>query len=244
MSNKKHGIYIELDCILDTRLATLCQVDESLVDAAFANNYFKRQEDSFPKIKKETFKTLYDNRDSETLKFAYQTSCVELVNIIINTVLKNCVDQPLATGCKLFVNIYPYKLTDIEINTLLALMIEQTRDLVDIEIINMSPDSLTTSYCRDKIDCMFMYDYNAWLDAQCKNKNILKAVIRHIKVYGPRIYFNKIPSDSELKSMEKDGLTPFKAVEDMASVLVDLDLIDISMFCVDVSKFVKTGKKT
>lgn len=244
MTYRKHGIYAELDCILDTRLATLCQVDEKLVDEAFKANYFKREEDSFPKIKKETFSKLYKVRDSETLKFASQTSCLELINIIINTVLKNCVDQPLAIGCKLFINVYPYVLTEEESNTLLTIIVESTKSIVDVELLYFPLEKLTPTFCKENIDCMFMYDYNAWLEVHCKNKNILKASLRHIKLFGPRIYFNKVPTHQELRSMERDGITPFKAVEDMASVLIDLELIEVSMFSVDVDKFLNKNKET
>ena len=44
---KKQGIYISLDALLDTRLATLFQLNEEIMKQNLSNNYFNRQIDIF-----------------------------------------------------------------------------------------------------------------------------------------------------------------------------------------------------
>lgn len=43
----KQGIYVELDCLLDTRLATLFQIKNELVDIVLSQGYLQREEDVF-----------------------------------------------------------------------------------------------------------------------------------------------------------------------------------------------------
>ena len=68
-----HGLYIDIDALLDTRLATLYLVHPELTLHAIASPYEEREEDAFPHVPRELFAKLYAARDVETLQNATTT---------------------------------------------------------------------------------------------------------------------------------------------------------------------------
>ena len=240
---KIFGIYIDLDSLFVTRLGTLGIVDEGLISLALESNYMVRQQDSFPALKKETFKQLYDLRDSETLKISPITSCFKLLNELVFNTLKIAIDSPDCTGVKIFLNIYPYKLTDQEIGDLMDLLVTSTKDKAQIEIISKTPDELTVDYCDNNLVALVMYDYNSWLEANVLNGGFKRKNLTHIMLISPKLYLHKIPTDKEIREVGRKGLTPFKAVTMLASTMIRLELMDINVFSVDLDQYRKAKQQ-
>lgn len=233
---RKQCIYVELDCLLDTRLGTLSLLGDTVVEAALENNYFTREEDTFPLVNKDLFKKLYDTRDKELIKISPRTHCVEYLNEIIFKLLEMCTKTPIGTGVSLFINIYPYKLNEKEITELIEVYIDMTKGLCDIVLIDKSLDELTPMFCKNRFNIMFMYYYSDWLEIHSKNNNFRKVLLNEIKVYGPKVYFNRKPNEYEKRKLDRSNTDPFKLVEKMASVLIDLELLDPIIFSADFVK--------
>lgn len=233
------GIYIELDCLFDTRLGTLALLDEQLATAALDNNYLAREQDVFPHIKKETFKKLYELRDVENLRLSPITTCFKLLNDLVHNTLKIAMDSPDCTGCKIFLNIHPYKLSEEEVGDMLELVVTATRGQVEVEIISASPEQLTVDYCDRKFVILVMYDYNAWLEANVVNGSFKKKNMTDAMLIGPKLYLHKVPTAKDLKQLGVKGMTPFKAVTMLASSMIRLELMNVDIFSVDLSQYVK-----
>lgn len=238
------GIYIDIDSLFDTRLGTLALLDENLVPVVLNENYMGREQDVFPPLKKETFKQLYELRDSETLRLSPVTSCFKLLNDLVLNTLKIALDSPDCTGAKIFLNIYPYKLSDEEIGDLMDLVVTSTMNKVQVEVIYLAPGELTVDYCSRNLVVLVMYDYNAWLEANVVNGGFKKKNLTDLMLVAPKLYLHKVPTPKEVREIGMKGMTPFKAVTILASPMIRLELMDVNVFSVDLEEYANKTKPT
>ena len=92
--DKVSRILISLDCILDTRLAVIMDINPSLVDKVLVNkdfNYHERLSDEFPDVDKSDFNARYSNRDITILA---QSRVTNIFNFLIES------NEILQTGCR------------------------------------------------------------------------------------------------------------------------------------------------
>ncbi len=249
MTSKKHkdenlhSIYVSLDCLLDTRLGTLALVNEDLVEAVIKNNYLVREEENFPPLKKQTFLDLYKTRDKEVLKLSPLTLCCEMVSDMALGILTKAVDTPYFTGVEIVINTYPYKLTQEEEKDLLTSFVILTNKFICIRLINVSVEDLKPDWCCKSFACMVMYNYDEWLEYHVVNKNFQNIKSAEMVVYGPKIFFNRKPTNEELKVLKRQNIEPFKLVEEIASTVIKLQLLDIGVFCMDIFKYEKVKEQ-
>lgn len=231
------GVYVDLDSLFDTRLGCLYEANEALVPLALNRGYLTREEDNFKPLSKKSFNDLYAVRDKDTLKVSPITNCPSLLLELVMNGLKLSIDSPDFTGCKVFVNIYPYKLSEEEISDILALIVTITSSKAIVEIIDLSPGDLTVKFADKNLDVMVMYDYNTWIDENVKNEGFKKQSLTDLMLIGPKIYFHKTPTSEDIKKLNLNGLTPFKAIKVMASPLIKLELMDIDVFSVNIDSY-------
>jgi len=236
LKNTTQGIYIELDCLLDTRLGTCRRIDESNIGNILSSGYHKRKKDEFPNIDKETFNDLYKKRNVLTLSLSNITNVVKILNKIIKEYFVMLEYQPLYTSMEIFLNIYPYKLNKEELDEIVLCLKYWTDNLVPITVINKDNKNLTVKWVYENIDTMFKYDYDDWLDSQVDNFKLLQ--LNDVHLLSPAIYLNgEIPTEEEESEAisdigDRDVVTSFNAVEKMARPLIDLNLIDVSNFSI------------
>lgn len=229
---KKQGIYISLDALLDTRLATLFQHDNELMKLNLSKGYLKRPIDIFEGIDKEVFDVKYSKRDKHTLKDSMINKVIKMIKELVNEMLKQALTSPFHTGPKIFLNIYPYSLLKEEETILLRGLIHSTNKLADIEIIDYSDEMLTPKFLKDNLAILFMYDYNNWLDVQVEN--FKKLPCPEITLIAPELYFKKLPSKEEILDMSEQQIDPFKATEILSAPLIGLKLYNIDLFCANI----------
>lgn len=239
---KIFGVYVDIDCLFDTRLSTLGLIDPSLILAALDEGYIKREQDSFSFLKKDRFKELYDLRDVETLRAAPVTNCFQLLHELVINIIKTSIDSPDCTGAKVYVNIYPYKLTNEEIGDLLELIVTYTDKKAQVEIIDLSPDKITVDFCDNNLVALVMYDYNTWLEANTLNGGFKRKSLNDLILMAPKLYLHKVPTDKEIKACGIKGLTPFKAVKMLASSLIRLEFMEVEAFSVDLTLYKQKHK--
>lgn len=229
--DKKQGIFIELDVLLDTRLATLYNLGEENMISALNNGYFIRRTDTFYGTDKETFDKAYKARDKETLKNAGITKMIGFVRELIYAMNTQAIEEPIHSGPKIYVNIYPYKLNDDEITSIIKATALATGELCDIEIVDMTPDEVTPAFCKSNLAIMFLYNYAPWLEAQAERFKITRC--SEITVIVPGIYFNKEPTKEELSKALSTYMHPLKAIEFVSAVFINLKLYEIDNFCLN-----------
>ena len=229
---KKQGIYIAIDALLDTRLATIFLHDKNLVPDILKSNYFNREIDDFKGIDREIFKSLYAVRNKLTLKDSIITRCVILLKEIVSAMVQQAVSSPFHSGPKIFLNTYPYKLDKDEEKIILSALVQVTGKLADIQLVHMTNEDLTPSFLKDNLAVLLMYEYGSWLDAQAEN--FKKKPCPEISVIVPGIYFDRLPTKDELEEALEKQMHPFKAIEYMSSVMIGLKLHDVELFSASI----------
>jgi hypothetical protein len=230
--NKKQGIYIELDALLDTRLATIFLMGEDKINEAFNEKYFERKTDTFKGVDKEEFDKAYKARDKNTLRQAVVTKAIGFIKELVITMTSQAVNSPVHAGPKIFINTYPYALEKEEENAIVEGMVYATNKVCDIQAVNMPPATLTPQFIKDNLSILFMYDYAPWLEAQAEN--FQKTPCPQYSVIVPGIYFIREPTPAEMVEMIRDTMHPLRMLEMVSSTFIDLKLYDIDLFCASI----------
>lgn len=228
------GVYVDLDCLLDSRLGTLLNEGYSFEDI-ISNGYHERNSDSFFDLSIEDFKALYDKRDTDVLAQSKLTNLIFIIKNILKEYLSVLDASPVYNQIKLYVNVWPYKLDAYEEEQMVLSIKRWINYMVPIEVINISPEHLTTFWVNTHVDTMFKYDFHDWLTIQRHAFN--RQQLTEVKLLGPALYHVKVPTEEEIQSAIKDIKTHtvsslFEATEVLAMPLIDLNIIDVSHFSV------------
>lgn len=221
---KTSAILVELDVILDTRMATLNRMGEQAVANALKAGYHDRPFDFFPGVDEAEFKRLYDARDKVTLAQALVTPICQLVREFVAKTLDNVHNSPFHYHPKIVLNIHPYKLTEGEINVMIKTLRGLTLGAADIEVIDKSYAELTPLYVKNYLSTMVLYQYDQWLEAHSASGAFKQVTAPDVTLLAPAIYFKK--PDKKPKADED----PFAAMMQLASPFIGLVLMPIEKF--------------
>jgi len=230
-TKKLETIYVELDAILDTRLGTISKINSDIASSLLlSEKYHTRDEDAFVGIDYDLFKEQYRNRDVDTLKRSVITGVLQLVKQLANDLTEQAIQRPFHEGCTIAVNYYPYKLTVEEQEEFRLAIMAWTQKLIPVELISISPTKLTPEYCKNSFSLMVVYEYEDWMN--CQSERFKTTRLPEITMLAPAIYFNKKPTSEELEQTVKTVMHPIKALELLASPIINLKLIDVGIFSI------------
>lgn len=235
INGKPFGIYIDLDCLLDTRMGTILQhFNDDEIKLALDSNYFTRIEDKFTGISKERFKQAYSKRDKVTLKNSIASKAIILINKLISLCVKNAVTTPVYRKPKIILNVYPYVLSEEEINVFIEILAQVTIKLADIVVINSEDKFITPVYLKEQLEYVIKYEYGPWLDMHNKSFEALKCP--EISLIVPGLYFDRLPTSDELDKIKHFNTEPFRLMEQLSSPFINLKLHDIELFNANINK--------
>lgn len=168
----KHVILIDLDVILDTRVATLLQLNEEVAIELLDNGFCSRPTDDLTgvtsKITNDEFKTAYAKRDITTLKTARLTSYIFELATIVSDLTKSLIsdDTRVEEPC-IVINYYPYH--DLDTETLADIIYAiscYTTDAIDIKAAYYEPRQLDLPYLKEcSILTYITYDFTKWFES-------------------------------------------------------------------------------
>jgi tRNA G37 N-methylase Trm5 len=138
---------IELDCLLDTRLATLFLIDSETAETVLRKGYLDRWTDEFP-VNQELFEKVYRSRDRQTLKNSVLTPMVRLCKEFVHETLKQGVQGPYQYTPKIMINMYPYELTDTEQEIIVRAVASAVKQVCDIQIVRYDYDQLNPAWVK------------------------------------------------------------------------------------------------
>ena len=228
---KLETIYIDIDALLDTRLGVINQYNPDLASKVVSSGkYHKRDEDVFEGLSKEDFAALYKNRNKETLSHSVVTNIVYVLKKLVPAFVQQAINMPYHDGCKICINYYPYTLSDSELEAIRLSLDATLQQVVPIEFINLNDAFLTPSYCKDSFSMMFRYNYEEWFNAHATDFKTCR--LPDVNLYAPAIYFNKKPTEAELKEAVNKSKHPMRALEILASPIISLRLLDAAVFSI------------
>lgn len=231
----KYSIMLtDLDCIFDTRLGTLVNIDNELADRIFEEDlYFDRLEDSFKELSKEDFYSYYKRRNKLILSNSPLTKILAFIQEFILGTLKNSINSPFKYEPKLIVNTFPYRLNEDEEKRILANLVYLTNESCEVELINNNPLDIEPSFIKSQIAVWVAYEYAEWLEKYAENKQLEKNLMPDVSLIVPAIFFHHIPTAKEKVNLAKHNLDPFQALEITSKPIINLKVIKLSTFCID-----------
>jgi hypothetical protein len=229
-SPKLEQLYIELDVILDTRLATLGMISEEAALSALQTNYHTRLDDRFEGVNFEEYKEKYKKRNIYTLHKSLCTDGLRLIRHLTKELAEQAIVRPYHNGPKVIINHYPYKLSEVERDSIGKAVSVWISNIAPVELIYIPPIDLTPAYCKSLYSIMMMYEYEDWLNMHTAAFQTTR--LPEVPLLVPAIYFGKTPTKEELDKLIQEAAHPMQSIQALASPLIELTLIDICYFSV------------
>lgn len=217
-------VLIELDALLDTRIAVIAGLGDAALDSVMRSDYHNRLMDVFENVDETLFNERYQNRDKTVLANAVLTPMGQMLKEFAFKTLKQMVETPFHYQPKIMLNVYPYKLTEDESKVLIASIIDITGGKADVQVIDVSYEDITPSYVKANLSILVLYEYYKWLEIHSENEKFKHATCPEVTLLGPAIYFKK-PDN-----MPNNDTEAFEAMQTLASPLIGLRLLPIENF--------------
>lgn len=225
------AILVELDVLLDTRLGTLARLSPQAAEDVLINGkYHIRQSDRFLGVDHEQYKELYKNRDVVTLAHSQVTNALEWIRRLRGVLADHAIERPYNDGTKIVVNHYPYQLTSEEQEEMVKAIGAWLNYELPVELVSIRTEDLTPQHCKSSYAMMMIYDFEVWMEIHASAFEQVR--LPEVPLFAPAIYFNKEPSAKELEKAVKEAGHPMRALELLASPLIDLKLIDVKFFSI------------
>lgn len=217
---------IDLDSLFDTRLGTLVLHFHEELEYLFDKNlYHNRLDNSFNKIvDKDKFTEAYGKRNKFTLANSTLTLMCDILKDFIYTTHIADHSNPHKYHPVIYINTYPYELNSTEINNILLGLYGRLGDKVVIEIVHMDNKALSVDFVRKNITAMALYEYNKWMDAQTELGNFNKEACPEVTLFGPRIFFKKLPDT------QKESDKTFNTLLSISKPFINLELLPSLFF--------------
>lgn len=239
MKSTYHGVYVDMDALFDTRLASLLVVSEHLLPPVLASGYFHRMEDSFkeahPGLTKKKFAELYASRNNEVLHASSYTKVLRVLQEAVQKLFHQKLETPHVTGICIYVNMHPFKLTEDEEGFLARALIHLTNGAAEVEFVNLPKEELTPRLCNEHFSAMIKYDYAEWLDYHAGTNALKQTPLTTITLMVPELFFARMPTADELNRMRKGSFDPFDVMEKIFAPVVHLKILPLDTFCVDAN---------
>jgi hypothetical protein len=226
---KPDTVYVDLDCLLDTRLGTLAKIDDNYAVNAMLGDYFTRTVDEFPDVNAQTFKEAYAQRDTSVLRRSVLTNIVYLLASFVKSSREDVAKGGQNMGIEFCVNVHPYKLTDDEAKEILNVLQFRLGSDITISSINVSDQELTPEICKEHYAVMVRYSFHEWLEMHLEA--FKKCKMPSMVLYAPAL-FAKVPTAAEQKELVDMKLDPFQATEIACSTTFALRLLEPNLFSI------------
>lgn len=219
------SIYVELDCILDTRLPILYSISPTIAEEVIVSDYyFNRIKDKFGLISADIFKSFYNNRTKGVLKYAGFTPCLYYVSELYSKSITDIVNLEIRNEIEIYINTYPYFLNGSE-QVELEKGIKVFLGDIPTRIVNISNKDLTPEWLTTKgFDHVIKYDLLEWYEYHMSNYNLIKNPLYKMNLHAPGLLDVYSP-----ESLFKDDV--FDKIIRLAKFHSNLDIMHISDFC-------------
>lgn len=217
----KQCVLVELDALLDTRLAVLSSLNqEGAVKALESPEYYTRQIDDFEALTGVTraqFKEAYAKRDVEILKRSVMTVAPLMLNELIGRLEQDEAESPYVDSVEVAVNVWPYQLDDEELDGLNKSIMAYCGVETPVRMVNFHPMELAPAMIRTQFTGMIMYNFRDWFEYHKDAFATSKAP--GLIILAPALWGEKIPAPEEYLA---EGINP----EISPFLLAEMALID------------------
>lgn len=223
-----YKILVELDALLDTRLATLASIDIELADEIGSSvEYYTRYSDVMSqvdgRVDDKVFADRYLKRNVDILQNALMTDVVHLIAMGLESMMDKVHRGILPKDVRVHINYYPYKLDKHVRELMEAAVLNHIPYEVAVEMVHIDLYNLTPNTVRAKYKEMYVYDIEPWLEIH-KN-NVLEKPMTEVQIVLPKL--STSGNDPKADSFDME---PFMARELLFKPYLSLNYIDLGYF--------------
>lgn len=250
----KLNLLVQLDCILDTRLAVLGSYDPTIPQRILASEesvkkYRSRLVEDFSEygLSREKFKEIYKQRETKHLRASAITPFVFELTDYIEQVYDQFRAAPhTISGFELVINHYPYTdLSEDELDALSAALTARFVTPTGIRWICEPIENLSPTYwARENIASAFLYDFEEWLVAHYGEGNESKIASYEMPrntVYAPSLFtsLEKLRETADFENPQGKRADPLESIQFWLKPYFHLEWMGTEHFCIlDPSLFV------
>lgn len=224
-----HLISVDLDFLLDTRLATLHRIDPEAARKAFANPaYFNRASDIFDDIAgvdRVTFDEAYAKRDVETLYYSRICESILSLASIVFGLERERLQTPFIESVSVELNLYPYVLTPDQAEQFeLAVAARLPLD-VKVSSAFIPPEEMTPVKIKANYSGLLMYGFAGWF--KLHGQRLEETKLTTVTVVAPKLHVNdKEHFKPGAMGEEFAHVDPYEAIEGFMSPYIGLNWVD------------------
>lgn len=192
-------IFVDIDTILDTRMALFRRHDYKRAAIWLANGYRARYSDEFwkvsPDVSKEALQDDWANRDVSLLRESVKTQGGLLLARIIASIDWGPHHGEHDNHVIVTVNTAPYSLSPIEVEGLQRVLETDLPIVHEFKIVNIPLWTLDPRHLGDNYDLVIMYNFMEWFRSYPDRMSEFE--MRNVDVVVPRLFHELPEKDSE-----------------------------------------------
>lgn len=222
------GIYVDLDALLDFRIATIASISEDAAVRILNNGYHDRITDTFDGIEESQYHDLYSRRGIETIGNARMTSMVFILKAFMAEIANESING-MGVQAKVTVNTFPVEFSeDVKVGFAGA-MNYWLGDTADIEFVSHTPQEFN----HDELllyKLVIKYEYGEWLNGLIAE--LATKPCRDTILMVPSIFFDKKMDKQEWERISRKYMNPFDALTTHLMLMIQLNVVDTKFFSV------------
>ena len=228
---KGKRIYIDLDSLFDTRLAILSRINPEVIPFISRNDYYrKRERDNWGEMTQDlisdaVFEEHWNARDRSVLVESRITGIFMVLATIANGHMRAVSEGVVENQAKLFVNCYPYLLTDEEQMELSDLIRMQIGLDIEIEFDYMRYEEITPEWFHLNASAIVMYEFHKWIKDY--SEALSNRPLKSLTFIAPKL-FEKDPG----KISEREKKNQVDLLKSYLMYYLDLQYIDAKWFSI------------
>lgn len=230
------SIYVDLDCLLDTRLGTLITIDKSIAfDISKTKDYYLRQTDTFTHKEKGTLdKTLFKKIQDTFTSTVYKNSTATRLDVFIADFIKSILDHQIeeqVSDVKLVINCNYSGLSNEEASRIAIAVQKRLADFAECKSVFISYDLMSPKFMKDNFVAAIIYNPHDWLSSQ--SENLKKDKLSEFSLYTPRLYHLREMTAEEKRNAEQQKVDVFASLRTVLAPYIKLEFLSIALFCAD-----------
>ncbi|MGG4591703.1 hypothetical protein ACLPJK_25950 [Pseudomonas aeruginosa] len=241
----KQSILVELDALLDTRIATLGIHDPKVAAKVLRAGYHTRLSDDFEKLSEgaitnEMFRDLYAKRDGETIKASMLTTMNFTLCGMLIGLERKLIENVEVGSIEVVVNIAPYQIDPHVCDVLVSALQSRWPVTASVRWINKPMAELTPHYIDSAHDAFILYNYDEW-NTLCAH-HMKDKPMPMVTLYIPRLLLPGIELDDPRFIHEGGRIDPFayNVVAHFGRLIVEyLEPVEYSI--IDLSKVINSA---
>lgn len=226
-------IYIDLDCLLDTRVGVVAMNAPEAAPKLMVEDYWVRESDDFSAltdgvVTHELFREWWAKRDKDVLKISRPTNIIRILEELSEALVVSQVNLPFVASVQYLVNYWPYKLDEQEVAAFEQACEIITGNAVPVKMVNLPPEKVTPNWLKREVSLLIVYDYWTWMSHH--KEEFLSTPIPEINLLAPAISHDKTLGVEDRTLEEFGEVNPFAIGEMVMASYLSVQLIPPMFF--------------